>query len=332
MNKLCLLACLLVSVASTAQTAPKVVFIGDDITAAWQRSSEFTANKNWIGEGVAYNDYPGTSVVLQNFQANVINQHPAFVHIMSGFSDAMMVKDSSPVPYVFAAWQSNMIQMVAMAREANIKVILGNMIYLPAPGEDPEAISLMNAWLDQYGRANNIPVVNYSAAFCQCVGAFSLFPDLYSPSYEIEGVYDYSVTDAGYVLLTQMAQTAIATYGLTIKSGYLSDVLLADSNSDHGPIPQVNTVSVGSPVNFSAQAKWSDGVVRPMLNQDYDGLQGIWASSNPNVMYISQQGQAVPIGQGTTSISFISASGVHFSPWTMTVEAVNLATPGPISN
>jgi hypothetical protein len=60
-----------------------------------------------------------------------------------------------------------------------------------------------------------------------------------------------------------------------------------------------------------------------MGNQDYDGLQGIWMSSNPNVMYISQQGQAVALGAGTASISFVSAGGIHFSPWTMTVEIPN---------
>jgi hypothetical protein len=56
-----------------------------------------------------------------------------------------------------------------------------------------------------------------------------------------------------------------------------------------------------------------------MLNENFDGMQGIWTSSNPNVMYISQQGQAISLNPGTTSISFVTASGQHFSPWTMTV-------------
>lgn len=48
-----------------------------------------------------------------------------------------------------------------------------------------------------------------------------------------------------------MAQTAIATYGLTIKSGYLSDVLIPDPNinfTDDGTEPtiNVNTVVAGS--------------------------------------------------------------------------------------
>ena len=38
--------------------------------------------------------YSGSGEVLQNFQSSVINQHPAFVHIMTGYTDADAVKDS----------------------------------------------------------------------------------------------------------------------------------------------------------------------------------------------------------------------------------------------
>ena len=320
MNKLCVLVCLLISLPGIAQTAPKVVFVGENLTAAWQSSSEFTANKNWVGEGITVGDtFSGAGEVLQNFQASVINQHPAFVHIMTGFSDSTTVKDSTPLGVVFEAWQSDIIQMVDMANKANIKVILGNLIALsPATTTDnPEAISFMNAWLDAYGRANNIPVVNYNAAFCQCAGAFSNYTYLFLPNlFAADG---QTPTDAGNALLTQMAQTAIATYGLTVKSGYLSNLLLEDMNQGRPETPQVNNVEVGSALIFTPQAKWSDGVVRPMLNENYDGMQGVWTSSNPAVMYVSQRGQAMAYGIGKTTISFKSASGVPFSPWVMTV-------------
>jgi hypothetical protein len=314
MNKLCVLACLFVSFAATAQTAPKIVFVGDDLTASWQASSEFTANKNWVGEGFDVGLFSGSGEVLQDFQAGVINQHPAFVHIMTGFSDAETVKDSTPTGVVFGFWQANVVEMVAMAKKANIKVILGNLMYLPnyVPSG---AIAFMNPWLDEYGRANNIPVVNYSAAFCQCAGIGVGFQ---SNNYiAADGV---TLTDAGYALMTQMAQTAIATYGLTIKSGYLSNVGGGGDETMNIPSqPQVNNVQVGEIATFTPQAKWSDGVVRPMSNMNFDGMLGIWTSSNPTVMYISQQGQALALTPGTTTISFKSASGVPFSPWGMTV-------------
>jgi hypothetical protein len=212
------------------------------------------------------------------------------------------------------------------------------MIYLPAGGENLAVVTYLNAWLDQYGRANNIPVVNYNAAFCtfQC-GTLGQVTPFYLPQYEDPN----GISDAGFSLLTQMAQTAIATYSLTIKGGYLSDVELWEEvpgedsccgSNPYGPppgttTPQVNTVTVGHALLFTPQAIWSDGVTRPMLNANFDGMQGIWMSSNPNVIYINQQGQALSIGPGTTSISFITASGSHFSPWTMYVQEETATNP-----
>ena len=94
------------------------------------------------------------------------------------------------------------------------------------------------------------------------------------------------------LLALPIAQIAIAAYGLTIKSGYLSDILLADADmGQYENQPQVNTVATGGALIFTPQARWSDGVVRPVLNQDFDGLEGVWTSSNPAVMYVSQQGR-----------------------------------------
>lgn len=42
--------------ASAANTAPKVVFIGDEITYGW--ASAFAANPNWINKGVLVTAYP----------------------------------------------------------------------------------------------------------------------------------------------------------------------------------------------------------------------------------------------------------------------------------
>ena len=53
MFKLCFLGCLLVPFAASAQTAPTVVFVGEDFTPAWQSTPQFTANTNWIGAGIA---------------------------------------------------------------------------------------------------------------------------------------------------------------------------------------------------------------------------------------------------------------------------------------
>lgn len=105
MNKLYLLACLLVPFAASAQTAPKVVFVGEYFTPAWQATPQFTANKNWIGAGLQNPGiFSGSGDVAAAFQST-LSQHPAFVHIMTGFGDFTQVKDSTPLRVELQNWE-----------------------------------------------------------------------------------------------------------------------------------------------------------------------------------------------------------------------------------
>jgi hypothetical protein len=315
----------LVPATALAATPPKVVFTGDYFTVLWQADPSFTANTNWIGAGVegelGFGD--GSGAVAADFQANVINQHPAFVHILTGGSNIAGIIDSTPLGPRWHQYEEAIVTMVAEAKAANIKVILGNIPSVPnEPSFDPQAVQFFNAWLARYGLANNIPVVNYHDALCQCVGettASDIFPyslSVQPPPYPGE---DSTPNAAGWELITQMAQTAIATYDLTIKSGYLSNVVTREYDDGTGFPSQQSSVIEGAELLFTPQAKWSDGVVRPMLNQDFNGLKGSWISSNPAVMMVNQQGYAYAYSAGTATISFMSASGVKFSPWVMTV-------------
>jgi hypothetical protein len=314
MNKLIMIACLLMSAAGSAQTLPKVVLTGDEFTYLWQQTPQFLANKNWVGAGV--NSAGGnSSTVAADFQTNVINQHPAFVVITTGESDLEDIKDSTPLGGVWTGYEEALMQMVELAQKANIKVIIGN-----TPGQGYYG-QFFNVWLGQYAAANKLSVVNFHDALCQCAGLADTYGTTYATADDTAGpapVLD--PTTAGYTLITQMTQTAIATYGLTIKSGYLSNVVTTSAfETGDPPLTQVNNVPQGEQITFTPQAKWSDGVVRPLLNDDYNGLRGTWTSSNPFVMTVNQQGQAYAYGTGTATISFKSASGVPFSPWGMTV-------------
>jgi hypothetical protein len=332
MNKVvCCLFAFLLSSAAHAQTNPKVVFVGAGFTYNWQQTPQFTANRNWIGAGIptpySITD-PGTTDVAANFQRDVVNQHPAFVHILTGGSDIGIIRDAVPQGVAWHMMANSVIAMVAMAQKANIKVILGNIPWddggLQANGDDPGNTQMFNAWISQYGATHNIPVVNYHDALCQCVGSTTP-SDTFAPQF-LPPNADQGITgpnDAGYALITQMAQIAIQTYGLKIKNGGLSNIetrygTVGEAPPD--PLPSsVNRVPEGTTIQFTPQAAWSDGVVRPILNQDFNGVKGTWISTNPAVMYINQQGQAFTYSAGTTSIWFISASGVYFSPWNMTV-------------
>jgi hypothetical protein len=152
-----------------------------------------------------------------------------------------------------------------------------------------------NVWLGQYALANHIPAVNYHDPLCQCAGLADAYGSMYAIPEQNSPVPVLDPTDAGYTLITEMAQTAIATSGLTIKSGYLSNLLTTSAFIGTPPSSQVNNVVEGEQVTFTPQAKWSDGVVRPMLDEDYSGLKGTW-SSNPFVMTVNQQGQAYAYG------------------------------------
>jgi hypothetical protein len=319
MKKLITIACLLLSAVTYAQTAPKVVFTGDQFTGYWQVTPFFEANANWIGAAVTPCCLGNSSAVAAAFQANVINQHPAFVVITTGESDIEAIHDATPLGVAWTVYEQSIVEMVDMAHNANIKVILGNT---PATGYYAQ---YFNVWLGQYAAASGLPVLNFHDALCQCAGLADSVSTSYATLSQDEPTPTLGPTRQGYALITQMAQTAIATYGLTIKSGWLNDVTITNAFPGNGPpaLVPVNNVPQGTQVLFTPQATWSDGVNRPMLNDDYNGLRGgTWTSSNPFVMTINQQGQAYAYGPGTARISFKTANGIMFSPWDMTITAI----------
>jgi hypothetical protein len=322
----CLLACLLVPVAN-AQTPPKVVFTGDTFTYNWQQSAAFTANKNWIGAGLDSfgSTFQESTYVADDFQTNVINQHPDLVFIETGSSDIAFQLDSTPLGAEWPAAANAIVQMVDMAQKASVKVILGNVpVGNPNfPGLPGSNSDYFNSWLETYAQAVNIPIVNLQ--YWLQNGCSGLSPCAGTLATNQPGSVDVLIpTDAGYQFITQLAQTAIATYGLKIKGGYLSNVETINATNGQSPLlPQVNSEGTGARVQFTPVAQWSDGVNRPILNTPYGGVLGTWWSTNPGVMAITQQGLAYAYNAGTATIWFKSASGVTFSPWTMTVGPVN---------
>jgi hypothetical protein len=229
MNKLCLLACLILSVAATAQTGPKVVFTGDTFTYNWQQTPAFKANQNWIGAGLDSfgSTFNESTYVADNFQTNVINQHPDFVFIETGSSDISLQIDSYPLGASWPEAANAIVQMVDMAQKAGIKVILGNvpMGNPNFPGLPDSNSDYFNNWLQIYAQTVNIPIVNLQfwlqhgcSGLSPCVGPLA--------TNQVNGIDVLNPTDAGYQFITQLAQTAIATYGLKINGGYLLSSLI----------------------------------------------------------------------------------------------------------
>ena len=82
--------------------------------------------------------------------------------------------------------------------------------------------------------------------------------------------------------------------------------------------------SDGAVISLRTPCEWkprdeTSPAVEPLVNTTFQGTNGIWASSNPLVMYVNQQGQAFSIAPGTAIITYTPPTGVRFNEWIMYV-------------
>jgi lysophospholipase L1-like esterase len=329
--KLALALALFSTAASAATTPPKVVFIGDFYTYLW--SNAFASNPNWINKGADGLGIVGggetSDETLARFPSDVVALHPAIVHIMIGINDSLNPSPSS-LPGIPPFVESNLDKMVKEAQAANIKVVLG-LEPLDEQSGNPE-LALINAAVAAYGAVNHIPVVNYGDTLCGCTieggstGAGTSINVVNmgfttDPKDQVDGGFVPSAT--GYALMTQMAETAIATLNnpsLTLKSGYLQDIQAPSPGVDTGGQTNVNNVGTGSLLQFTPYGSFSDGSLHVLSNTTSGSNNyGTWSSSNPLVMSVTQEGLAFATTPGTTIIHFTPTNGVHISEWIMTV-------------
>jgi hypothetical protein len=325
-----LLSCLALAVSANAQTAPKVAFVGDQFTYVWQQSTSFKANPNWIGAGTSSTCcLYGTSLSVAAAFPAVLSQHPDYVFLETGESD-LVEGNSSATRWgmKFETAAEGIISVVQAAKNANVKIIIANI-------ND----GFTDTWLQGFAQNENIPIVNFGDALGKaCLYVQGPCPVSWYQSPSNGGPFSIMVpNDAGFQIVTEMAQAAIATYSLRIQGGYLSDLLTYSGDADPNTYPSVrtniNTVSPGATVQFTPKATWTDGVTRPMTNVPYGGVLGTWSSSNPKVVGIDQHGFASAYTPGTATIHFTSATGQVFSPWGMTVVqcyAGELDIPAPV--
>ena len=318
--------------ATAGTTAPpKVVFIGDWVTYGW--TSAFAANPNWVNQGAAWTGVWGQSgdseSTAARFQADVVALHPAVVHIMIGASDVNEVADSTWRLYS-QGFLSALTQMVQEAKAANIQVVLG---LEPANfSSNGSLIQGLNSLVANYGAINNIPVINYGDALCNCVGSTGgsgigpitnlstswtpyVVPDFITSP---DGEQIAGPSPSGYALMAEMAEATINTLNAKLTAGYLQDVEQGTPNeTSNGPAPNVNTVYPGATIQFTPYGMYSNGLVEPMLNSNFAGASGTWTSSNPLVIYVNQKGLAWSLSPGTATIRYSSPGGVSFNGWVM---------------
>lgn len=144
--------------ALPAATSDRVVFIGDSVTEAWKPSIPALFTGDIIDRGVSGQT---TTQMLARFRTDVIDLHPAVVHIMGGINDIHN-------PSGTALTRSNIESMVDLARANGIKVILGSVtpssFFQGAPDMKPGPhIVWLNRWLRGYAARNNLIFVDYYA-------------------------------------------------------------------------------------------------------------------------------------------------------------------------
>jgi hypothetical protein len=107
------------------------------------------------------------------------------------------------------------------------------------------------------------------------------------------------------------------TLGLKLTGGYLQN-----TSYWQGTYTNVNELTLFHEAQFTPYGQYAGGLVEPFTNSNYlTGSNGTWASSNPLVMSVNQQGHVWTLTPGTANITFVSPAGVRFNMWTMTVKS-----------
>jgi lysophospholipase L1-like esterase len=139
-----------------AATNHRVIFLGDSITEAWKPSVPSLFTGDVLDRGVSGET---TTQMLARFRTDVIDLHPAVVHIMGGINDIHS-------PPGTALTRSNIESMVELARAHDITVILGAVMpssfFKGSPDLVPGPhIVWLNRWLRDYAEENGLIYVDY---------------------------------------------------------------------------------------------------------------------------------------------------------------------------
>jgi lysophospholipase L1-like esterase len=176
----------------------KVVFLGDSITDRWGRKvGIFFPGKPYINRGISGQTTPQ---MLIRFQQDVVHLHPAVVVILAGTNDiAHNTGPSNP-----AMVEDNLMSMVAIARQNNIRVVLASILPAAHYHWRPEIngsadILEINRWLKSFCEANNFVYLDYYSAMADESGAMK-------PGLSSDEVHP---TQDGYEIMAPLAQAAI---------------------------------------------------------------------------------------------------------------------------
>ena len=155
--------------AALKPNAPRVVFMGDSITEIWKQKDPDFFTHGRIDRGISGQTTPQ---MLVRFRQDVIDLHPAVVHIMAGTNDIAGNTGASTLKTV----EGNLASMADLAHTHGIQVIMASVPptdrFPWQPGIDPApVIARLNTWIKRYAAQNGFTYVDYFDALATRGGA-----------------------------------------------------------------------------------------------------------------------------------------------------------------
>lgn len=179
-------------------TRSRVVFYGDSITDSWINHDAELFKNDRLDRGISGQT---TGQMLLRFRTDVLELHPAVVHILAGTNDIAGNTGATTLAVI----QGNIASMAELARAHGVRVILASILPAAQYGwhstvQPVASISAMNDWLRAYAAREHHTYVDYYAVLNDGDGGF-----------KTELAYDVvHPNPAGYAAMHALAEAAIA--------------------------------------------------------------------------------------------------------------------------
>ncbi|WP_233842821.1 SGNH/GDSL hydrolase family protein [Dyella sp. 2HG41-7] len=178
-------------------TSHRVVFMGDSITEFWGAGDPKLFTNDVVNRGISGQT---TSQMVLRFQADVIDLHPAIVHILAGTNDIA----GNTGPTSLDAIENNIAAMVDMARAHRIRVVLAALTpvarYPWRPSVDSiPTIKALNDWIKTYADKEGLTYVDYFTPLDDGHRGFKA-------KLANDGVHP---NPAGYAVMSRLAKAAV---------------------------------------------------------------------------------------------------------------------------
>ena len=176
----------------------RVVFIGDDITEAWNSGRRFFPGKNYLNRGIARQTTPQ---MLVRFRQDVIALKPAVVVIQGGTNDVAGISG----PGTRGTVSDHLTSMTELAQANGIRVVLASILPICDCGRNQTGIRSsariadFNEWIRSYAASKGAVYLDYYSALAD------------GRTFKAELTSDgFLPNDAGYQVMAPLAEQAVA--------------------------------------------------------------------------------------------------------------------------